>query len=316
MSNRNRHLQYRKSVYKKRRLRAVIIISVSAAIIAFALFMIIGTLLHSKTQTQDGTDPNSTDTQASDKEASANLEKAPSVNAYALPLLQDGSLFINRLNTIDSDASSVCIALNDPYGTLLYRSELAKSFSNIDVENGASSLESSLKDISRKDFYTTAILYIPSFNNTNDLEQEVELSIWGAIACEALREGVGDVLIVASDATPEDIDKLSYVADMIHKNVPESIVGFTLSDQFVLDEDRIAYVDELQKHFNYLAVDMATSDEKQSVEHIEDLKMQSMIIRHKMRILLPYSADKAVQNEYIESINQSSFINWQILPPQ
>ena len=315
MSTRNRHLKYRKSIYKKRRLRATVIITVSAIVLAFTLFIIFGTLLHSKTQPESDFD--STSSETDDKEGGSSLKTAPTVNAYALPLLMDGSRFSERLDEIEQnypDASDVCINLNLPDGTLLYDSELSKSFSNIEVTEYASSLENSLSDISDKDYYTTATLYIPSFSNDNDLEKEVELAIWGAIACEVLREGIDDLLILAPDATPDDIQKLSYLADMVHENVSGAIVGFTLSDSLVLDEDRIVYIDELKSHFNYLAVDMATSEEKQNVEYIEDLKMQSMIIRHNMRILLPHFFDTEIQNEYITLINQSNFINWQVLP--
>ena len=50
MNNRNRHLNYRKNIYRKRRMGAVLIFSIVAVALIFALFLIIGTALHSKTK--------------------------------------------------------------------------------------------------------------------------------------------------------------------------------------------------------------------------------------------------------------------------
>ena len=112
-------------------MRATVIITVSAIVLAFTLFIIFGTLLHSKTQPESDFD--STSSETDDKEGGSSLKTAPTVNAYALPLLMDGSRFSERLDEIEQnypDASDVCINLNLPDGTLLYDSELSKSFSN------------------------------------------------------------------------------------------------------------------------------------------------------------------------------------------
>jgi len=100
MNNRNRHLQYRKSIYRKRRIRAIVILCVSVAVLAFALFIIIGTVLHKKTKSPTPFEP---DDMYSDQET-RELASAPTVGAYALPLLQEhragamGSLHAKRLH--------------------------------------------------------------------------------------------------------------------------------------------------------------------------------------------------------------------------
>lgn len=313
MNNRNRHMQYRKSIYRKRRIRTILILSCSAAVIAFVLFIIIGTALHNKTQSKN---TDIFEDQTYQKETSG-LKNAQPIGAYALPLLQDGSNFSDRLRAIPETAGAVCINLNREDGTLLYSSELTQNISGISVAPDASGIASAVSSIDSNDLYISSVLYVPSFENENDLIEDIELSIWGAVACEALREGVGDVLIIAPSLEVEDMQKLYLLADRIHAAVPDSVIGFLLSDTILTDTQKTSLVDELNKHFNYLALDTSSfSAEDDPVEYIENRtsKMQLDLMYYKMRVLLPYSSDTVTQQKYIETVEKYNISSWQILP--
>lgn len=313
MNNRNRHMQYRKSIYRKRRIRTILILSVSAVVAIFALFIIIGTALHQKTQPKS---PHDSEEQTYKKDETG-LTPAASVGGYALPLLEDGSNFSDRLQAIPQKANAVCINLNTEDGTLLYRSELSNEISNISIATDASHISNAISSISSNDMHITSVLFVPSFDGENDLVEDVELAIWSAVACEALRAGVDDVLIIAPNIEIDDLPKIHALADRVHSAVPESVIGFTLSDTILTDEQKTSLIAELNKHFNFLALDTTGyTQEDDPVEYIESktAKMQLDLMYYKMRVLLPYSSDSATQEKYIEAVEKYNISSWQVLP--
>lgn len=313
MNNRNRHMQYRKSIYRKRKIRTILILSISIAVVVFALFLIIGTALHKKTETKD---PFESENQTQKIEPTG-LSPAPAVGAYPLPLLEDGSNFSDRLRAIPKSASAVCINLNEENGTLLYRSDLTREISDISVATDAGYISNAISNIESNDLYISSVLYVPAFENENDLVEDVELAIWSAIACEALRAGVGDVLIVAPSIEVDDMQKLYSFADRVHAAVPNGILGFALPDSVLLDGQKTAMLDELNKHFNYMALDTSSfTDQDDPIEYVENrtANMQLDIMYYKMRVILPLSSDSAEQEKYIETVTKYNISSWQILP--
>ena len=324
MSSRNRHMQYRRSIYRKRNVKAIVISLVVAFVIIFTLFMIIGTALHNETQEPeaqgraDSSTPSSTN-QSSQQNGSHEITLAvpKTVTAYALPLLEDGTKFADRLAKIPPTATDVFINLSDTDGTLLFRSELAQEFSHIVVKSDASALSNSVTSIEREGYYITASLYVSAFSESNDLVREIELATKTAIACEALREGVGDLLLIAPSVDEEGIDRLCAMADNIHSTVEDSVVGIVIPSFVLEDENMISIVSKLSKHFNYLALDTTDyKSEDDATTHVNDriLTFQHYVLQYKMRLILPYSADAELQQQYIETAAKYNVVNWQIMP--
>ena len=313
MNNRNRHMQYRKSIYRKRRIRAAVISSAVAIILAFALFMIIGTALHSRNEQSPETEPQNTESTVTKNP----LPSASLVSAYPLPLLKDGSKFSERLNSISEESNAVCINLNSPDGTLLYRSKLASELSNVSVHADASSLSSSLTAIERRGFHASALLYITAFDSENDLLTDVELATCGALACEALREGVGDILFMANSITVDDVEKICSFADNIHSTVDDAIIGLAIPDAILSDSSSAALIDKLSGHFNFLALDATSykADEDPTI-FIENKisSFQLELIYYKMRVLLPNPPDAEAQQKYIDATAKYNIQSWQMLP--
>jgi len=319
--NRNRHMQYRRSVYRRRKIRTTIIATVVALLVLFVLFMIIGTALHNKTYK----DPYATDEAIDETEDSGeSLVSAQTVGAYALPLLEDGSKFADRLAGISPNANAVCVALNSPDGTLLYRSDLASSLSQLSVHPDASSLSNSVTSIDREGFYVSAALYVNSFSMEDALLREVMLSTWGAVACEALQGGAGDVLLIVPDADASHIDRLCALADSIHSTVESSVVGLAVPDTIFEEKNSATLIDKLSEHFNYMALDTSSDnaggkedDESYTTEeYIEDRVsgMQLQLMFYKMRVILPRDADSAAQQSFIDTVTKYNITSWQILP--
>ncbi len=314
MNNRNRHIQYRRSVYKKRKIKtAIIITAVAAVLVLFLLFVIIGNMLNNSISESKNTDD---DYFFEETEDDNKLPTAPAIQAYPLPLLEDGSSFSARLDAIGEDAGAVCINLNRPDGTLLFRSEIASSLAGVQSANDASLLSSSVSAIEASGFYTSGVLYVTAFEEENSLLLDVRLAEIGAVACEAIRNGVGDVLLIAPSLDPESLDTMCGLADRIRTTEPEAVVGLVLSDAVYNAENRIALIDKLSEHYSYLCLDTTTNGETDVLEYIDSKisDMQLDIMYYKMRVLLPSTTDTKVQAEYIEMIRKYNISSWQILP--
>lgn len=306
--------RYKQSNHRKRRIRNIIIFSAIAAVLIFTVFMIAGLSLSEKTKpTEFGDDFEQKETKAE------KIRTVQKVNAYPLPLLEDGSSFSSRLSATNSDATAVCVALNKPNGTLQYRSELASSLSYLTLEADASTLSRYTEELSDRDLYTTAVLYVPTFNDIdNELLADVELSIWGSIVCEAIREGVGDVLLIAPSASEDDVDKLCAIADRIHVTEKNAVVGLAIP-QSVLDAEKSStLIDTLSKSFDYLALDLTSppEDETTVLNYIEETvsDMQLQLMYYEMRVLLPRGASSEELAKFTEIVTKYNIKSWQALP--
>lgn len=305
--------RYKKSNRRKRRIKSAIFISATVLIILFIIFLAVGLSLSEK---KKGYDDNDLDF---DREESDEREtrEVRSVNAYPLPLLEDGTSFSSRLAGIKEGATSVCVSLNDPDGTLLYRSAIASSFTYLAVKSDASSLSTYTSAISDDDLYATAILYIPTFDeSTSDLISDVELSIWGSVACEAIRAGIGDVLLVAPEASEKDVERLCALAERIHITEESAIIGLCLPSSVLESEKSVSLIDQLAGTFDYLAFD-ATSIEGEGtlVENTEQAiaDMQLQLMYYNMRVLLPRCGSTEELDTLADIVIKHSVNSWQAL---
>lgn len=308
--------RYRKKKYRSGRTKAVILIAIAVIVVLVVLFLAIGLSFASKTK--DYEVPDDFISQGTDN---AETNEAAKVQAYPLPLLEDGSSFSSRLAGIGDDVTAVCISLNKPDGTLLYRSSLASKLSYLSVESDASNLSGYIKSISSEDLYITATLYLPTFKELkesgDELMADVELSIWGSIACEAIRAGVNDVLLIANGASADDAQKLSALADRIHITEKEATIGLCIPNTFFEAEKSASLIDSLSKTFDYLALDAtAPSGEGTLVENIEAAiaEKQLQLMYYKMRVLLPRGASTEELQRLAELVTRYSIVSWQSVP--
>ncbi len=312
MKNRNKHTQYRKSIYRKRNIKTTVIIFVSVLVILFALLLIVGTVLYNKTKPSENKENSTEDTLAEDNP----LFAAPSIKAYALPLLESSSNFSSRLNAVNDDAGAVCINLNTSDGVINYTSNIASKVSSFNIAPYASSLSNALDGINAKGFYTSALIYLTALSGDNDLLEEVELSVYASLACEAIREGVGDILFLMPSFDADDADKLCMFADRIHLIEKNAIIGIAISSEMLNDENSTLLIDTLNKHFNYLCLDVSNYGDRDALEYVEEeiADNQGDLMYYNMRALLPFSSDKELQEKYIEAAEKNYINNWQILP--
>lgn len=306
--------RYRKSNYRKRRTKTIILISVAAIIILFIIFLAVGLSLAEKTRDYEVEEDDFIQKE-SDKD---DLRKAKTVNAYPLPLLEDGSNFASRLAGIKEGATSVCVSLNDRDGILFYRSAIASKFTYLTIKSDASNLSSYLNSIDEEDLYTTATLFIPTLKeNSDDLTADIELSIWGSVVCEAIRGGIGDVLLIVENATENDVERLCTLADSIHVTEKTAVIGLCLTSDILEAEKSVSLIDTLSKSFDYLAFDATNvKGEGTLLENTEQAiaDMQLQLMYYKMRVLLPRGSNAEELDKLAEIVTKHSISSWQALP--
>lgn len=308
----NRGSRYRRN-NRKRKTKKIIIISISAVLILFVIFMVSGLFLSEKvkenaftatTNNQGGKIPQSE-------------QVVPSVNAYPLAILEDGSSFNSRFSAVSDVADQVCVSLNTPQGELLFKSTVASHFSDILVKSDASALSGYTDTLQYYEIYSTALLYMKSPTDA-ELVSNVYSSIWSSIACEAIRAGINDVLLV-SNASVDEVDKLCTLADSIHLTEENAVVGITVPQQVLEDENYVELINSLAKSFDYLAInatELETNDRSTLLEAIEATigNFQDQIIYHKMRVLLPNVSTAEEQSAFVELLAKYAITNWQISP--
>ncbi len=308
-------MQYRKSIYRKKRIKFIAVLSSLALVVLFILFLIVGTALHSKTSdTASGVGNKApAQTDASTDTIAASIPIA----AYALPLLSDGSVFSDRLAAVPEDASAVCIALNSSDGTLLYRSELSSTLTYLGYASDASSLSNSISKIESRDLYISALLYVPSFSEENDLLRDVYLTSWCSVAVEAIRAGAQDCLLVARSANEDSVEKLCTLAGLIHEIEPNATIGCVIPGDVIISGTSEVLIAKLAKSFNYLTLDTTDFKDDEDIAAYVEAKisqMQMPLIYYKMRVLLPSSDDSQTRQSYIDIVKKYNISSWQIKP--
>ena len=311
MNNRPRYKRRR----RKKQAKTIIIISLCVILVLFVIFMVTGLILAEKASDND---PNSNDIQT-EEDSNQPSQTLKSINAYPLALLEDGSTFVSRISNLPDEARAVCVSLNTPKGMLLFRSTISSHFPTLEAKGDASQLSKSTNTLKNDELYSTALLYMENFFESNsELINNVYSSIWGAIACEAIEDGINDVLLIPSDAY-SDAEKLCALANQIHLTNEDATIGLAIPDEILNDDDSENLINVLAGAFDYLAIDatnVITDDEKSAAEQIDSFvgKYWVQIKYHNMRVILPKGVNAEEQNSFIEAITSYNIKNWQISP--
>ena len=329
MNGRNYHMQYRRGVYRKKKIKLIILILTISLLLLLALFLIIGNALSNKTHLYD---PDSDKNPSNDTVEANTLPKAQKVQARPLVLLtQDSSSLYSRVTALPSETAAVCVRLNQSDGTLLYKSEIANTISSFKVAENASRAETLFSTIQRRELYISAALEMTALEKAEELILPVMLSAYASMAAEVCNAGADDVLFIApipsGEMTKERMEELTEqlisVADQTRSLAPDACLGFALPDILLSDNNSAEIISTLSRHFNYLSIDATDYGKEDPAEYLErklgnneSSDTQYYVLRYGMRILLPSLSDKETEEKLISIAEQysSNNHNWQILP--
>ncbi|MBQ8850383.1 MAG: hypothetical protein IJ011_08650 [Clostridia bacterium] len=319
MNGRNRHNKYRNSVYRRHNIGMIVLISVISLIALIVLFLVIGNLLHAQSERRSN-EVSDTDTSAVQNNEQDNV-KAPvqSITGHCVLLETDDNTFLSdRLDAlVEQNILEASIPLNTKDEILLFKSDIADEI-GYSVGTANVTLEKAVSTADTRNMYLSGIFYVNAFSNDDALLRSVELSRAAALIAEALAAGFDDVVIIAPHMTEEHTEEVIAFVESIRSLAPNGAVGLAVSDSILELED--AYktseiITRLYEKIDFLAMEVSTDDSADVLTDINNKINAEQLYLHmyKMRVLLPYNADKEIQSSIISATETGGITNWQII---
>lgn len=310
MNRPNRHMGYRKSVYRRRRARTALIVSAIVLGVLLLLFFVLGNFFSDKMQSAPP---------ESSKEETSNVTEPPypfeSVRHVKAPLLLlDGgtSAVYRRLDELlAAGHTALSLPLTDASGTLQYHSEQAARGKYSIVGSSSLSL-AELSELAHLDgAYLCGTYVLDAVNEEDALTRSVLLAESAAVIAEAFLSGMDDVLIVVPTLPTEREDEILRFVEDIRTLAPNATLGLSLPEDEIAAPDA-ARIDTLAKNLDYLALDLRNEDAEDPVSFAEE-RMGSMLyylLRYEMRVMIPSLSDEDAQEKLITAVEKESLDNW------
>ena len=319
MNGRNRHNKYRRTVYRRRNIGVIILISSVCLILSLTAFIVIGNLLKIRSESSDSTNA---ETNQTVQNSDSTNEKAPvkSIKAYSVLLETQGSgVFADRLDTlVQKGISEASIPLNTAEGVLLFKSTIANEISYPTGE-AAVTLSKAIPTAKERNIYVSGIFYVNSFKIEDPLIRSVELSKDAAIVAEALNAGFDDVVLVVPHMTDAHADEAVRFIENIKAMSDGGAVGLCISENILSLEDTLKLsqtIDELDGKIDFLAVDLSLTNLSEGTEQLSLAisSKQHYLLMYKMRVLLPNSENDYTLSAIISEAESNGIKNIQIIP--
>ena len=319
MNGKNRHNRYRKSVYRRRNIGTVVVISIICVIVMLIAFLVIGNLLHRQSEKRN--EPSSTESEQTQNSGSI-AEKAPvkSINGQLVFLeTQESGVFADKLSVLaEKQIYEASVPLSSSDGTLLFKSSVAD---RIGYPSGNSSvtLEKAVSAATDCNVYLSGVFYVKAFAISDPYVRAVELSRTASIVAEILNAGFDDVVLIAPDMTVEQIDEVISFIDNIRTLSMSGNVGLTISES-ILSLENTRQLSEimslLDSKIDFLAIDTSPVDISDGYTAIGDKisSLQLYLHLYKMRVLLPCGEDSKALEGIVGEAEKNGIKNIQIIP--
>jgi len=337
-----RRPSYKRSVYRRRKIKYILIASLSALAALFVIFVIVGNALDRKVDTVvsslDGLEEEKNSATSDTGAAHATPVK---VISKSTALSAEGSSLDSRLAKLSKEgASAVCFELDSKDGKVLYSSKVAQELGYQESGSSLWKLDNAIQVFDKHELYSIGITYVSELDSSNDLTRSAAIGYYAARIAEAFRAGVDEVLIYAPDTAPERMDELIRLSDEVHRLVPEAVLGITLpyplpeypaelessSDTVEVSESQAetdtvkefsdSLINDLWSAFDFFALDVCYSAEgDEIVSEAAESRLGELlyyVLRYDIRILIP-SGDE-ITDELAGICEQRGLTNIQFMP--
>lgn len=275
MNSQKRHARYRQSVYRKRKIKTVLITVICVLIALIIAFLAIGSILGGRA---DGTDNGRNDPPAT----SGGIKKSEiSINSRFVALARDGSTLGERLATATSQGySNVCFDLDTDGGALYYQSEIATLLGKQkNAANDLRTLSGIVSITTSRSLYCTGITYVSELRSNNDLVRSAAIGYHAALIAEVLRAGINDVLVMPGDIGEERYDELIKLADEVHRLADGKKVGITLPISAFTSDNSADIIYKMAQAFDFIAVEID--------ENTDMSGLVFYLLSYNVRVLVP-----------------------------
>ncbi len=310
MNRPNPHIRYRRSVYRRNRIKMTVIITAVCLAVLALILLVVGNIVGDKVE--ENRESRKPSQSVSESDARRDV---PTVNAFPVPLSDDSSRLSTRLTrAAEAGYTHICFDLDSEDGTLLYSSPAAVALGKQATGLDLWSLPDAMKEFDSRGLYAIGVLRATQLSAEDDLVRAASKGYYAALISEALRSGVEDVLVFPSNVS--DYAELASLADEVRRLCPDSgSIGLALPPSLLSDAEDTVLFDTLWQAFDYISVDLTTPDgELGTVEYIDSSlgNMLYYLLRYNVRVLLPYSddTDLMTQMENTAAANGTSNIQF------
>ncbi len=307
--NRNRHMQYRRSIYRKRRIRVIIITSAVILTLLAILFLIIGNVFFDKANESENEPVQTTTPQNND---SIPADSVRQIKATAISL--ETSLNSALDSAKASGFNAVSVMLNTSDGKLTHYSDIAKRLkyeSFNDVKTSVSKLMESAKD---RSLYVSGVYYVSAFSESDELARSVYVAELATVISESLQAGLDEVILLAPDITEEQCTEVTHLISEIRAFVPDAVIGFALPKSLV-ESNNSNLIASLAKEISFLTLDLTKYGDADPLEFAKERinAMHLFLLMYEMRVIIPSLEDAEKQSSIISTVESADISNWQIV---
>ena len=307
--NRNRHMQYRRSIYRKRRIRTMIITAAIVLALLTILFLVIGNIFFDKAN-EDENEPKQTTAPQTDDSIPA--DSARQIKATAIS-------FESSLNSALDAAkaggfNAVSVMMNAPDGKLTHYSDIANRLKYESATNANTSVSRLMESAESRSLYVSGLYYVSAFSESDDLARSVKIAELATVISESLRAGLNEVILLAPNIKEEQCAEITHLISEIRAFVPDAVIGFALPNSLVESKNAEA-IDALAKEINFLALDLTRYEDVDPLDFTKESvgAMLYSLLRYKMRVIIPFFEESEKQNSIISTVESSGISNWQII---
>lgn len=308
---------YRRGGYRRRRWKNIVIIAISAIVIAFVLFLVLGNILKDKTELPD-------DDSESPEHSSSHVDELPSsrsINAYnvdisGITLTQ----FSERLSDLSKTYGTTAVSLNltDSNGDPLYDSKISKELGYQENDGGLISLSSLVTRAKSRDVYVSAHLTLRAFEEEDAGIRSIRLAYEAALVAEILQTGIDDIVIICPDMYSGYVKELLRFSENIKSMSAETKVGICFTKDFLSERSNTVLIDDLIKAYDFTAIDLTKtekgSSEADSIDSaLSDANVRYYVLRYNTRVLISSFDDEETYNGVMKVISDNSINNWQMI---
>ncbi len=310
---RNRHMQYRRSIYRKRRIRVIVITAAIVLALLVSLFLILGNVLFDKANENDGETANTSAT--TEKNNSLPSYNARQIKASVISL--DGSLndISSALDTAKAGGfSSVSVMMNSPDGKLTHHSDIADRLKYSIFNDAKISVDTFMENAKERSIYVSGVYYVSPFSESDELSRSVAMAELTTVISESLRSGLDEVILIAPDITEAQYSEVIHLISEIRSFVPEAVVGFALPETLV-ESKNAEIIDTLAEKVSFLALDLTKYGDSDPLEFTKERTgaMLYSLLRYKMRVMIPALDETEKQSSIISAVESFGISNWQIV---
>lgn len=319
---------YRQRIYRRRKIKYIVLISSAAVAALIVIFLIVGNILDRKVSTVISSIDDLDNAPSVSTDTGDVHEKPQSFKAHHTALSQEGSSLDSRLAALSTNGTTaVCFELDSKDGDVFYSSPVAQKLGYQESGSGLWKLGDAADVFEKRGIYSIGITYLSELDNDDDLMRSAAIGYYSARIVEAIRYGIDEILIYAPHVPAERLGEITSIADEVHRLAPEANIGISLP--YPLPENNTdaktdsahtfsdALVEELWNAFDFFAVDVCynANGDATTAEEAESRigELLYYVLRYNMRILIP-SGDESLTDGISELCEERNLENMQFMP--